>query len=348
VQVAVVVVSYNTRDLLRACLRALLDDEAAEAAGAAGAAPPTGPALARTLLVVDNGSADGSAAMVRAEFPRVTLLEAGENLGYTRANNLALRLLGLIPGPPPDAQMSGPAPLPGLAPEFVWLLNPDTEVQPGALATLVQALLDAPAAAACGPRLVYGDGRFQHGAFGWPGVAQVALDLLPIHRLPGAQRLYGGRLNGRYAQRLWQGRAPFAVDFVLGAALLARAESLRSLGGLDEGYFMYCEEMDWCLRAHAAGWSILAVPQALVVHHEGQSSRQVRWASVERLWRSRLRFYARHRAHFGPLTLPAVRALLRWEMRRGIVAARRRFARGATLGTEAGEEIAARRTLLTL
>lgn len=332
VRVAVVIVSYRTRELLERCLRALAAEQAREAAW-----------LDCRVLVVDNAGGDDSAAMVRRTFPDVDLVESAENLGFARANNLALRRLGLLPPlGTPDA-----APGPD-APEFAWLLNPDTEVQAGALATLVRTLQTQPNAAACGPRLAYGDGAFQHGAFAWPGAAQVLIDLLPLQRLPGAARLRDGRLNGRYGADLWQGRVPFAVDFVLGAAMMVRSAAVRALGGLDEGYFMYCEEMDWCLRAHEAGWNVLAAPAALVVHHEGRSSRQTPWPTLERLWRSRLRFYTLHRRRFGPLQLPLVRLLLGVEMKAGIARARRAFALGAISGTAAGNEIAVRRRILAL
>ncbi len=157
--------------------------------------------------------------------------------------------------------------------------------------------------------------------------------------------MYDSRLNGRYAKALWQAGAPFRVDFVLGAALMARAELLRQVGGLDDGFFMYCEEMDLCLRAADAGWGVFAVPAAQVVHLAGQSSRQTRWHSFERLWRSRLRFYGLHRAHFAAGTEPLVRLLVRCAM---VIGARRvftRFAQGNADGVAAGAEIAARQAI---
>lgn len=326
--VAVVIVNFNTCALLRDCLHSL-QAAAAEAAW-----------IDLRIVVVENASGDGSAAMVRAEFPSVELHALETNVGYTRGNNLALGALALLPGEQPKGSAQPP--------EFVWLLNPDTRVEAGALGALVRFLQGMAEAAACGPRLLYGDGTLQHGAFALPGVAQVALDLLPLHRLPGAHRLYGGRLNGRYPRTLWEGATPFKVDFVLGAAMMVRSDDLRRLGGLDEGYVMYCEEMDWCLRAGEAGRLIYAVPAATVVHLEGQSSRQVRWASQVELWRSRLRFYGRHRAHFGAATELLVRALLRVNMMAGVLGARRRFGQGRISGVEAGEEIAARRTILAL
>jgi GT2 family glycosyltransferase len=214
--VAVVIVNFNTCALLRDCLHSL-QAAAAEVAW-----------IDLRIVVVENASGDGSAAMVRAEFPSVELHALEANVGYTRGNNLALRALALLPGEQPTGSAQPP--------DFVWLLNPDTRVEPGALGALVRFLQGMPEAAACGPRLLYGDGTLQHGAFGWPGVAQVALDLLPLQRLPGAHRLYGGRLNGRYPRTLWEGATPFEVDFVLGAAMMVRGDDLRRLGGLDEGY----------------------------------------------------------------------------------------------------------------
>jgi len=321
----VVVVSYNTRDLLRACLQTLAAASAAESTW-----------LDVESVVVDNASSDGSAAMVARDFPAVHLIASGENLGFARANNAALRALGILENLRTDR------------PDFVWLLNPDTEVAAGAPGTLVRFLLAEAGAAACGPRLLYGDGQLQHGAFGWPGLSQVLLDLVPAGSLPGGARLLASKLNGRYPRALWEGNEPFAVDFVLGAALMARASDLRALGGLDEGYFMYCEEMDWCLRAHKAGRRIFAVPAAVVVHHEGQSSKLVSRATRERLWRSRLRFYAQHADFFGAWMAPTVRALLRLRLRAELHAVRRSFAGGQLTGEQAAEEISACTTLASL
>jgi hypothetical protein len=324
---AVVVVSYNTRDLLRRCLQSVF-------------ASPLPPAAHLRAIVIDNASRDASPAMVAAEFPEVDLFASPVNLGFTGGNNLALHVLGFDVTPPASAT--------GLlrtratsAPDYVLLLNPDAELVDDALSRLVGFLASAPDAGACGPRLAYPDGRFQHGAFAFPALAQVALDLFPPTRLPGAQRLYDSRLNGRYPRRAWHGSAPFPVDFVLGAALMARGSVIAAVGGLDDGYFMYCEEMDWCMRLAETGSRVYAVPAALVVHHEGQSSRQARWDAYARLWRSRLRFYAKHRSRYGPLHIAAVRALLRVSAARNARRTRRSFAAGAIDGAAAARALAA-------
>lgn len=333
--VAVIIVSYNTRELLRAALESIERTAAQESA-----------TLAVETLVVDNGSTDGSAEMVRTEFPNVTLIESGENLGFPRANNLMLEQLGLLPSPKGrETTTDAPTHRRTGAPDFVLLLNPDAALTDGALRTLVEFMEANPRAGICGPSLRYGDGSFQSAAFAFPGMAQVLLDLFPLAIIPGGHRLYEGALNGRYSQRLWQGGDPFPVDFVLGAALLIRSETVRAVGGMDPGYFMYCEEMDWALRVHQAGWGVWSVPAALIVHHEAQSSRRVRWTAFERLWKSRLRFYGLHKEYFAPGTEQVVTFLIRIAMWWRAWGARRRFALGVISGAEAGEEIAARKRI---
>ncbi len=279
----VVIVSYNVRELLRACLQSVYEDAART------------PGLEATIVVVDNASADGSAAMVAEEFPLVHLVASQENLGFARGNNVGLKLLGFgEDGPRKNAKgqreenVRGQRAERGQRPEAVLLLNPDTELQPGALAALTGFLQEHPRAGGCCPRLNYGDGSFQHSAFHFPGLAQLTLDLYPVPRLMDT------RFNGRYPRRLYDGDKPFPVDFALGAALMVRAEAIDAAGLLDENYFMYAEEMDWQQRIQQTGWSIYCVPTARVTHYEGQSARQFRRAMTVALWRSRLRYYSKY------------------------------------------------------
>ena len=322
VRVAIIIVSYNVEPLLRKCLRSI-----EQHGGAVGYTVAT--------IVVDNGSVDGSAAMVAAEFPNVRLVAAESNLGFTGGNNLALRLLGFGATPAANGEIGESSP------DFVLLLNPDAELTPGALPSLVDYMAAHPTVAVCGPQLRYGDGRFQHGAFRFPGLGQVALDVLPLPRLPGLHRLHDSRLNGRYPAALWQAGAPFPVDFVLGAAMLVRAAAITQAGGLDDAYWMYCEEMDWCLRMRDLGWQIAVVPAAVVVHHEGQSSRQRRWRSFVQLWRSRMRFYTQHRCHYPPGFMLALRTVLRVGMQMQARRARADFAAGRSTGLEYADALAA-------
>lgn len=326
-RLAVIVVSYNVRDLLRSSLRSV----------AAAATRPDD--LEVEILVVDNASTDGSAAMVAAEFPQIRLLALAHNTGFTGGNNLALHALGFPVAPPaPLALPQQPSTVP---PDYVLLLNPDAELIGDALRKMTGFLAAYPGVAVCGARLQYGDGQFQHGAFRFPSVAQVAIDLFPPVGLPGAHRLLDSGFNGRYPHALWDGESPFPVDFVLGAAMMVRGAAIVRAGAFDDGYWMYCEEMDWCLRLRDLGLLTYAVPAARVVHHEGRSSRQVRWFAFERLWRSRFRFYRQHVRHYPPLHQAAVRMLLRAYLADQQRATRVAFAQGALTGTEAAEALAA-------
>ncbi len=277
-ELSVVIVSWNVRELLASCLRSVMDDLAL-----AG--------LEAGVWVVDNASSDGTPDMVREMFPGVNLIASQENLGFVRANNLALRAI-----------LSAPAP-----PQYVWLLNPDTEVLPGATSALIGALEAHPEAGAVGPLLLYTDGSLQQAAFHFPGLVQLAFDLFPL-----PARLYDTPLNGRYPRRLYESGRPFPVDHTLGAAMVVRSRAIAEVGLLDEGFWMYCEEVDWCWRMHKAGWRVYCVPEARVVHHAGRSSEQARISSFVNLWTSRARLYA---LHHGPLTRRLARLLLHLGMR---------------------------------
>ena len=331
-RLAVIIVSFNVCDLLRRCLQSVYDSAGLSSSW-----------LVVDVTVVDNASQDGSAQMVADEFPHVNLIAMTDNLGFTRANNFALRGLGFGVDSGERADST---------PELVLLLNPDTEVVGSALGELGSFMRDNPSAGACGPRLHYGDGSLQHGGFCFPGLAQIALDLFPLGELPGMSRLFSrllhSRLNGRYGRGQWLGVMPFEVDFVLGAALMARGESIRGVGLLDEGYFMYCEEMDWCLRMREAGMPTYAVPTAQIVHFEGRSSRQVRWQSFERLWASRFRFFRLHAHLYTRGFHLFLRPLVRLGLALNGMIARRQFARGRLSGDRLGEQLDAYAKILNL
>jgi N-acetylglucosaminyl-diphospho-decaprenol L-rhamnosyltransferase len=267
------------RDLLATCLRSLFDDLDQSD-------------LEAQVWVVDNASADGTPEMVAEAFPTVNLLASDENLGFVRGNNLALHEI-LDPQSP--------------LPRHIWLLNPDTEVLPGATIALISALKADPQAGMTGPKLIYPDGSLQHSAFHFPGLIQLMFDLFPL-----PARFYETALNGRYPRRLYEGKKPFPIDFPLGASMMLKSAVITDVGLMDEGLFMYCEEIDWCWRMRKAYWHTYCVPAARVIHHAGQSSGQVRVSSFVNLWTSRARLYARHH---GPLTRRLARALVHARMR---------------------------------
>lgn len=261
---AVIVVSYNTRELLRDGLAALtcsLERSIAD----------LGPGLrSYEVFVVDNGSRDGSPEMVATEFPAVRLRALGENRGFAAANNLAIREA--------DARN-------------LLFLNPDTEVLGDAPAALLRYLEANPAVGVAGARLLNPDLSFQHSCFRFPTLPMSFLDFFPINH-----RLVNSRLNGRYP-RDWYVRS-FPIDHPLGAAMIVRREVVERVGGFDEGYFMYCEEVDWCYRIKRAGWEIRYTPDAEIVHHLGASSRQNAGPMLVQLHRSRDRFFRRN---YGPI-----------------------------------------------
>jgi N-acetylglucosaminyl-diphospho-decaprenol L-rhamnosyltransferase len=221
--------------------------------------------FASETIVVDNASRDGSADAIGAAFPDVTLIRSAANLGFAGGIN---RAAGVASG------------------ESLLVLNSDASLTRGALALLLELLERRPRAALVAPALRYPDGRPQPSAFRFPGLAQIALDLFPV------DRLMDSRLNGRiHAEWATQ------IDHPLGACMLIRRVAWEDVGPLDEGYFMYLEEVDWCRRARGRGWQIWHEPRAVVVHHGGSSTRQHRGAMVAQLWRSRLRYYTRF---YGP------------------------------------------------
>ncbi|MDY7041309.1 MAG: glycosyltransferase family 2 protein [Chloroflexota bacterium] len=300
----IVVVSWNVRDLLARCL-----DSAYTSL--------THSNLRGEVWVVDNASSDGSVEIVRRRFPHAHLIANADNRGFAAANNQALRAMDL----------ENPQ-----SPRYVMLLNPDTEVQEDALGVLVRFMDETPSAGVCGARLTYADGSFQHSAFGFPTLAQVFLDFFPLN-----WRLLESRLNGRYPRRLYEQGEPFAVDHPLGAALMASREAIAQVGLLDEGFRIYVEEIDWCMRIKRAGWAVYCVPRAEVIHHEAQSTRQVRPQMTVALWRSRFYLFEKHRS-------PAFRWAARRIVRAGMRAEARRAREAHRRGDLSAEEMAARVT----
>ncbi len=179
-------------------------------------------------------------------------------------------------------------------PRYYFFLNPDTLLSAGALTQLVDCLEERQDAGMAGARLVYGNGRFQHSAFYFPGLVQLAFDLFPM-----PSRLYESRLNGRYSRHQYDSeKEPFAIDHPLGATMLVRAEAAETTGGFDESFHMYCEEIDWSWRIREAGWEIFAVPAAEIIHYGGGSTKQVQARSLVNLWFSRAQLYQRHYGSF--------------------------------------------------
>lgn len=216
--------------------------------------------------VVDNASSDDSVAAIRAAHPAVHVIANPTNVGFAAANNQGIS---------------------ACAGRYVLLLNSDTVAAPGSLAALV-AFADAhPRAGVVGPRLENPDGSFQTGPTPFPSLWTELLSVTGI----GRRLSYRGYPSRREAVSLKAQR----TDYVVGACMLARRQAIDQVGGLDEGYFMYSEEPDWCWRMRLAGWETWFTPEAVVTHFGGQSTRQVREAMLVALYRSKVRFFRRHR-----------------------------------------------------
>jgi N-acetylglucosaminyl-diphospho-decaprenol L-rhamnosyltransferase len=272
--IGVVIVSFNTCELLRGCLESL-----------------RGCALPLRVVVVENGSRDGSAAMVRACFPEAELIALEHNIGFAAGTNAGIQGLGI--GDREQGAQESPIPSPqSPALDYILLLNPDTVVHPGAIEALA-AFLDAhPRVGAVGPRLLNIDGSVQPAAFRFPTLAMTLLDLFPPGQvLPG--RLYGSWWHGRYPHELCAD-TPFPIDHPLGACILARRAVVEQVGLLDERFFMYAEEVDWCYRVREAGWAIWQEPRARVNHVGGAATSQFRSRMLIALHDSRLRFFRKH------------------------------------------------------
>lgn len=229
------------------------------------------------VIVVDSASADGSVDMVRAEFPWVRLIPCDENVGFPRGNNLGL------------ADARG---------DYLLLLNPDTVVLGDALAVMRDYLVAHPAVGAVGPQLLNPDGTVQSSRRRFPTLATGFFESTWLQGLaPGVLRRY-------YALDL-PDDATAEVDWLVGACIMVPRPVYERIGGLDEGYYMYSEELDWCRRIVAAGWRVVYHPAAHVIHHVGQSSDQAVTARHINFQRAKLRYYRKYhgRAAAGALRL---------------------------------------------
>ena len=254
---SVLIVNWNTRELLRACLRSIHKFS------------PTEP---YEVIVVDNASTDGSAAMVRAEFPDVKLIESETNTGYARGNNIAF------------SAAQG---------DFLLTLNPDTEQADGVLQGAVDMLRKCPPNIGClAPRLIYPDGKTQHSVRGWPTPIGIIGDVTGLGiKFPNSK-------FGNYRLKNFDYMTQQLAPQPMGTFLLFRREALAAVGDpkkpFDEGFPIFFNEVDLLYRMHKAGWECLYAPTLRVVHHGGESTKQVRKSMIWESHRSLVRFLKKH------------------------------------------------------
>ncbi len=233
-EISIVIVSYNVRDLLENCLHSV--ESALDG-------------LRGEVFVVDNDSDDGSVDMVRQRFPGVKLIDSGENLGFARGNNLALR------------EARG---------EYLLLLNPDTLVQEDTLHTMLRFFRENEDVGMASCKIIKPDGLIEPAcrrSFPSPWVS--------FTKLAGLSTLFPrSPLFARYNLMYLNEDESYEVDAISGSFMMLRSEVYDAIGGLDESYFMYGEDLDWCFRTQKAGWKLFYVHSTKIIHYGGESTKR--------------------------------------------------------------------------
>ncbi|MFZ6028804.1 MAG: glycosyltransferase family 2 protein [Chloroflexota bacterium] len=236
------------------------------------------PGVAHDIWVVDNASGDDSLAMLARDFPAVQVIANRENVGFGRANNQAM------------ARSRG---------RFMLLFNSDAVATPGSIDALLQLAQSQERAGMVGAHLRNTDGSFQASYTPFPTLWQEFLILSGLGRA-----LYGRHYPSRGPA---EERGPQAVDYVEGACMLVRRETFEQVGGFDENFFMYAEEVDWCCSMKEAGWQVWYHPEARIIHHGSGSSNERRTKREGDLYQSRVRFF---RKHYGNTPAAALKVLI--------------------------------------
>ena len=251
---SIIIVSYNGREHLRKCLQSLAAH---------------GPGVGHEVIVVDNASQDGSREMVAAEFPQARLLPLPKNVGFAAGANRGI------------GEASG---------EAIVLLNPDSELKEDVFDPMLAYLRGHPDIGILAPKLRDEDGSLQLSCRRFPTFS-VAL----FNRYSLLTRLLPrNRFSARYLLTDWDHSAIAAVDWVSGACLMARRSLFEEIGPLDEGYFMYIEDVDLCQRVHRAGYKVVYFPEAAITHHIGRSSHTLPSRSIIERHRSMWHYYRKY------------------------------------------------------
>lgn len=252
-QISVIIVSWNALGYLRNCLASIR---------------ATADGLVREIIVVDNESSDGSPEMVEREFPEVTVIRSGGNLGFARANNLAIQ------------RATGP---------WLALINSDVVVHPGCFSELIKFLEQHPQVGLAGPRISGGDGNLQISCRRFPTVWNYACCVLALDRVLGRWPLFSG-----FEMRHWDYERQGEVEMLSGCFWMARKAAVDQVGGLDERFFFYAEDIDWCKRFRDAGWKNMFLPQATATHFGGGSSANAPLRYSIEMLRANLTYWRKH------------------------------------------------------
>jgi len=253
--VSVVIVSFNSRDYLRSCLRSILNHTQS---------------VEYEVVVVDNASADGSSEMVAAEFPQVTLLRRADNAGFAAANNEGIR---------------------AARGEAVLLLNPDAEFTSNVLPPMDRYLRAHPGVGVLGPKLLDGDGSLQFSCRRFPGLATALFNRYSL----ATKLFPKNPFSTRYLMTDFDHDSIAEVDWVSGACMMLPRQAVDRIGLLDERYFVYIEDVDLCQRAHRAGYKVVYFPEVAVLHHIARSSSTLPIRSIIERHRSMWHYYKKYR-----------------------------------------------------
>ena len=285
---SIVVVTYRSRDHILECLRSLEP------------VPGTGGGSVRARresVVVDNDSGDGTPELVEREAPGTRVVRTGANLGYAKAVNRGI------------LETSG---------RFVLISNPDCVWKPGAIEALVAWLEAHPRCGIAAPRIRNTDGSLEYSARAYPDHFAFL-----FNRYSLLSRIFPRNpWTRRYLMLDWDHATPKSVDWVSGAAMLVRREAIAAVGGMDEAFFMFNEDVDWCRRMNQAGWSVDYVPEAETVHHIGASLGGVSDRVILERHKGMIHYFRKH--HPAPAPLDALAAMFIMARARLLVARNRR------------------------
>lgn len=224
--------------------------------------------LAVEVIVVDNASSDGSPEMVEKEFPRVRLIQTGANLGFAGGNNKGIE------------HATG---------KYVFLINSDVEVGEDTFGKLVGYLDENPDIGLLGPKILSADGGIQRSSMGFPTVENSLYRAIALDRLFPNSRRFGSQL-----MTFWDHNSTRDVDVVNGCFWAARVDAIKQVGVLDDRFFMYGEDVDWCRRFHQQGWRVVFYPSAEVIHYGAGSSSNAPQRFYVQLYRSKLMMFQKH------------------------------------------------------
>jgi GT2 family glycosyltransferase len=270
IAISIVIVNRNTRELLRACLDSIRKDDSVQD---------------REVIVVDNASTDGSKEMLREQYPEVRVLWNNTNEGFAKPNNDGMNI------------STG---------RYLFLLNSDTEIARGTLGAMVDFMDKNPHAGACGPRLIYADGRLQRSVSKAHTPLTHLFDMLFLDTLFSRSYFFGG---GEMTTCPYDPDRVQPVPSLMGAAVVTRREAVLQTGMFDEELSIYYNEMDWFMRMHNDGWTVHYVPTTTVIHHRGATT-AVANKGFEQLNEMYYNVFWFFRKHYGVAGLLEYRLLL--------------------------------------